>query len=333
MSIHLVLRCAAFAGTLALAHAAGAQGLEPPLVPSAGPPPTAQKAAPFDLTGYWVAVVSEDWRWRMMTPAKGDYASVPLNAAGRKLADQFNPALYGGATDSGALGGGAGRGTPLDLVPIGRYQTSGVIDCRAYGAAGIMRMPTRLHISWADPNTLKIQTDWGEQQRLLHFVPGRPFANALQPAAGPTSGAQPEPASLQGHSVAVWEAAYQVDAPYYRRGGSARGLGGLAAPIPNPQSSDGPGDLAVVTGNLAPGWLRRNGVPYGAQTREIEHYFVFDDPTGARWFDVTTQIIDPEYLTQPFNTSSDFQKEPDGSQWSPHPCKQVVGEPSAGHEE
>ena len=51
-----------------------------------GPPPTARAAAPIDLTGYWVSVVTEDWRWRMVTPQKGDYSSVPLNAAGRQLA-------------------------------------------------------------------------------------------------------------------------------------------------------------------------------------------------------------------------------------------------------
>ena len=45
------------------------------------PPPTPRAMAPIDLTGYWVAVISEDWRWRMVTPAKGDYASIPLNVA------------------------------------------------------------------------------------------------------------------------------------------------------------------------------------------------------------------------------------------------------------
>ena len=40
--------------------------------------------APEDLTGYWVSVVTEDWRFRMVTPAKGDFASVPLNGPGRR---------------------------------------------------------------------------------------------------------------------------------------------------------------------------------------------------------------------------------------------------------
>ena len=115
------------------------------------PPQSAQQAALIDLTGYWVSVVDEDWRFRMMTPPKGDYAQVPLNAAARKIADQFDPELYGGA----------------------RYQTSQIIDCRAYGAAGLMHMPMRLHITWDSPNVLKIETDWGVQTRLIHFTAGQ----------------------------------------------------------------------------------------------------------------------------------------------------------------
>jgi hypothetical protein len=83
------------------------------------------------------------------------------------------------------------------------------------------------------------------------------------------------------------------------------------------------GALVVVTGNLAPGWLRRNGVPYSARTRVTEHYHAFKDPNGSDWFDVTTEVVDPEYLTRPFFTSSDFQRESDDSKWSPHPCKQL----------
>ena len=81
----------------------------------------------------------------------------------------------------------------------------------------------------------------------------------------------------------------------------------------------------MLTTNLSPGWLRRNGVPYGSRTRVIEHYRTFQDPTGAQWFNVTTQVIDPEFLNRPFNTTSDFRKEPDGSKWAPHPCSQVSG--------
>ena len=105
----------------------------------AGAPPSARVAAPVDLTGYWVSVVTEDWRFRMVTPPKGDYASVPLNAEGRRVADTWDASKDG--------------------------------LCDAYGAAGLMRMPGRLHITWEDDSTLKIETDAGQQTRLLRFGP------------------------------------------------------------------------------------------------------------------------------------------------------------------
>lgn len=102
-------------------------------------PPTPQKAAPFDVTGNWVSVVTEDWRWRMLTPKKGDYTSVPLNPEGKKVADTWDP--------DKAAGDG----------------------CKPYGAAGVMRVPGRLRIAWEDESTLRIDTDAGLQTRLLHF--------------------------------------------------------------------------------------------------------------------------------------------------------------------
>ena len=57
------------------------------------PPPAAARAvAPIDLTGYWVAEITEDWRWRMVTPAKGDYQSIPITPAAQKVADAWDPA-------------------------------------------------------------------------------------------------------------------------------------------------------------------------------------------------------------------------------------------------
>jgi len=118
-------------------------------------------AAAIDLTGYWVSVITEDWKFRMVTPNKGIYETLTLNAQGRKVADSWDPA---------------------------RDQATGEA-CRAYGAGNIMRMPTRLHVTWADDTTLKIETDAGTQTRLLHFGPTTP--------AG-------EP-SWQGHSMAEWQ--------------------------------------------------------------------------------------------------------------------------------
>ena len=181
--------------------------------PSSDSPQTAEQAALMDLTGNWVSVIDEDWHVRMITPVKGDYIEVPLNAAARKVASEFNPALYGGAG----------------------YQWSAIIDCRAYGAPALMHMPTRLRISWASPDVLEIQSDWGGQTRLLHFVPGEPYADAQQAAArGQAAGASDAPASLQGYSVAVWQQPYRDNAPAYQReartgSGGAWGHDGCAA--------------------------------------------------------------------------------------------------------
>ncbi len=111
-------------------------------------PTTAQAAAPNDFTGYWVTLVTEDWLYRMVTPAKGDYSAVPLSPAGRRLADTWDPAKDEAAGE----------------------------QCRAYGAPAIMRIPGRAHITWQDDNTLKIEKDSGTQTRLLHF--GATGANA-----------------------------------------------------------------------------------------------------------------------------------------------------------
>src|SRR5437763_430062 len=105
--------------------------------------PTPRGASPIDLTGNWVSIVTEDWRFRMVTPPKGDYASVPLNAAARAVADKWDPAKD--EADGNA--------------------------CKSYGAANIMRTPGRLRISWENDTTLKIETDAGQQTRLLHLGP------------------------------------------------------------------------------------------------------------------------------------------------------------------
>jgi hypothetical protein len=268
----------------------------------AAPPQTGQSTALGDLTGYWVSVVDQDWYFRMITPPKGQYAQVPLNAAARMVADQFDPALYGGTN----------------------YQTSGIIDCRAYGAAGLMHMPTRLHITWASANVLKIETDWGQQTRLINFTPGRLYGDIDQALRSGEVGTSHGPASMQGYSVAVWEQPYRVTASYFQRvPPAARGGGGGLGQSRINEAQSG-GNLAVVTTDLTPGWLRRNGVPYGSRTRLIEHYRTFQDPTGADWIDVTSEVIDPEYLNTPFFTTADFRKEPDGSKWAPHPCKTVA---------
>jgi hypothetical protein len=125
-----------------------------------GPPKTPKAGALYDITGYWVSVVTEDWRFRMVTPPKGDYVGVALNEQGRKLADAWDP------TKDEAAGE----------------------QCRSYGAPSLMRVPGRLHITWQDEETLKIEADAGQQTRVLHF--------ASAEEAGST---------LQGSSKALWE--------------------------------------------------------------------------------------------------------------------------------
>jgi hypothetical protein len=107
----------------------------------AGPAASPRQGAPIDLTGYWVSPIIEDWKYRMVTPAKGVFDAVPLSPEGRKVGESWDPA---------------------------RDEAAGE-QCRAYGAGGIMRLPGRLRISWQDDTTLKVETDTGTQTRLLRF--------------------------------------------------------------------------------------------------------------------------------------------------------------------
>ena len=126
----------AVATMLALTTAAAQRGAAPPNAPA-----SPKAAALFDITGYWVSLVTEDWRYRQFTPAKGDYVAVPVNPQGKKVADAWDPAKDEAAGET----------------------------CKAYGAAGLMRIPTRLHITWQDDNTLKLETDTGTQTRSFPF--------------------------------------------------------------------------------------------------------------------------------------------------------------------
>jgi hypothetical protein len=217
--------------------------------------PVGRKEAPVDLTGLWVSVVTEDWRWRMRTPPKGDYASLPLTPAAIKVAGGWDPAR----------------------------DTAAGEQCRAYGAAAIMRVPGRVRVSWESDTTLKLETEAGSQTRLFHF------------AAPP-----PRAPSWQGTSAADWQFA----------GGRGEQRGNAA----------GGGSLRVMTTNLRPGYLRKNGVPYSANARVTEYFNRVNEPNGDAWIVVTTVVEDPEYLTARFVTSSHFKRVPDGSAWNPTPC-------------
>ena len=133
-------------GMVALTLALG--GLAATAQDSDEAPATPQSGAPIDLTGYWVSVVNEDWRWRMLTPRPGDFESVPLNDEGERVGNEWTREMDG--------------------------------QCEAYGAGGLMRMPGRLNITWQDEETLRIETDAGSQVRMLQFSPGDPGPPSLQ---------------------------------------------------------------------------------------------------------------------------------------------------------
>lgn len=114
---------------------------QPPRGGRGGPPQSPQAMAPIDLAGYWVSVVDEDWRFRMVTPSPGDYQGVPMNAESKKVADAWDPAKDEAAGD----------------------------QCKSYGAPALLRVPEHLHITWQDDRTMRLDTDAGTQTRLFHF--------------------------------------------------------------------------------------------------------------------------------------------------------------------
>jgi hypothetical protein len=246
-----------FAMTVSL-YAQGGRGGPPQ------PPKSPKDGAPADFTGYWVSVVTEDWRWRMVTPIKGDFASVPLTPAGRKLGNEWDPAKDEAAGE----------------------------QCRSYGAAAIMRVPGRVHITWQGDNILKVETDAGTQTRLFHFD------------GKPPEGAKP---SWQGYSAANWERPVR---------GSGLPLAGLGAVREGTRGRS----LEVVTTQLRSGYLRKNGAPYSANAVVNEYYDLSKEPNGDTWFHVTTVVKDPMYLEEPFVTSTDFKKQPDAAGWNPSAC-------------
>ena len=139
-----------------------------------------------------------------------------------------------------------------------------------------------------------MESDAGTQTRLFHF------------GGKPASGLQ---LSWQGYSTAAWE-------------GITRGPGEPDfLPIAlNPREGMRGQSLEVTTTHLRPGYLRKNGVPYSARTTLKEYFDVRTERNGETWFVVTTIVEDPEYLTTPFVTTTDFKKQPDATGWNPTAC-------------
>jgi hypothetical protein len=224
-----------------------------------GAPPTGKGSAPFDMTGYWVSVVGEDWRWRMF-PAKGDYGAAPLNGEARRVADSWDPAKDAAAGE----------------------------QCKGYAAPVIMRVPGRLHVTWQDDQTLKMETDAGSQTRVFYF--GNPTATLAE--------------GWQGVSKAEWDP------------GNA-GAGGLFGPPP----AAGPaGSLKIVTTKMRPGYMTRNGAPYSANATLTEYYDLIKEKNGVEYLLLTSVLEDPAYLTQPMWTAVHFKKQKDAAGWNPVAC-------------
>ncbi len=262
------------------------------------PPPRAPRAAaPIDLTGYWVSIVTQDWRWRMVTPGKGDYQGVQMTPAARKVADAWDPA---------------------------RDEAAGE-QCKSYGAPALMSVPGRLHITWQDDNTLKVDTDAGQQTRLLRFGTGPAsavpaagpatepgfFGSQQTPGQSPAQAAAAAPRSWQGVSQAQWLTP-RPNAPLQLRPADR------VAETPPVRPTGG--SLRVVTTNLRAGYLRKNGVPYSENAVVTEHWDLYKRPNGEEWLTITTQLDDPQFLTNPRLTAPVFKKERDASKWDPTPC-------------
>jgi hypothetical protein len=208
--------------------------------------PAGRATAPIDLTGTWVSVAFEDWKFRMVTADPGVFDGIPLNAEGRRIGEAWDPAADEAAGDA----------------------------CKAYGAPAIMRMPGRFRIRWEDDTTLKIDTDQGEQTRLLRFAEASPGAP-----------------SRQGRSSAEW----------------------LRAP-------GGGGSLKVTTNDLLPGYMRKNGAPYSAQTEMTEYFDVHTLPNGDVYLTITTRVTDPVYFSGPDLKSTDLRRLPGDDGWAPTAC-------------
>jgi hypothetical protein len=220
-------------------------------------PQNARSAAPVDLTGYWITVVTEDWRYRMVTPARGDHPSVPLNAAGNALANTWDPAKDEAAGE----------------------------QCRAYGAAGVMRLPGRIHITWQDDATLKIETEEGTQTRLSS---SRHNAPTLRPRG-------------KGESSAQWELA--------GGGRAGRGAGPRPAAISKSKREDAPGSAAEERRALR----RQRGPDRVFQEQSGQ--------SGDSWLILTSIVDDPQYLTGPFIRSTHYKRLPDNNiAWEAEPC-------------
>jgi hypothetical protein len=259
-ALRLSLLCGlAMAGSVTLVAAADAQARR-----DAQParPTTGRSGAPIDITGHWVSLITDDWVYRMITPAKGDVSYVPLNPEGRRIAEAWDPA---------------------------RDEAAGE-QCKGYAAPAIMRLPSRVEITWQDDNTLKLDIDTGMQTRLFHFDQREP------------EGAR----SWQGWSAAAWQFSGTTEQFY----AGPTSLGEIKRA----------GSLRVDTTNLRAGYLRKNGVPFSENAFMTEYYSLIVEEDGNQYLVIQTFVADPRYLTGHFVRTLQFKREPNGSKRNPVPC-------------
>jgi hypothetical protein len=202
-------------------------------------PPTARATAPIDLTGNWVSIITEDWRWRMVTPAKGDYASVPITAEAKRIADAWNPAKD----------------------QSGRRAMQVVRRCGNHASAN---PPSES----AGSMTTSLKWKPMRARRRVCFVSERPNHLRVFPPGRDTrsqSGKLPE-------------------------------AGGPAPEARAARSKPTFGDLKVVYHAHAPGYLRKNGIPYSADAVLTEYWDVNREPNGDLWLVVTSLVDDPKWI-------------------------------------
>ena len=258
-----------------------------PASPQSPAPATPQAAAPIDITGYWVSLVTEDWRYRMLNAPKGDYYSIPLNAEGKRVADTWDPAKD---------------------IAAGK-------QCMSYGAPNIMRQPARLHITWVPTTTTRAQN--GDRRRKTDpvvFV----WTGAVVRPSHPCR-ELPWPCGRRRNRSAPTLRRSRRKIPTRRDSATP------AWPRPRRRRTRGSlgGTLKVVTTHIKPGYLRNNGVPFSANAVLTEYYDVHK--RGNDEYLVQTQIVeDPKYLNAPWVVSSHYRREPDGSKWDPEPCELVL---------
>jgi hypothetical protein len=166
-----------------------------------------------------------------------------------------------------------------------------------------MRQPTRLHVTWQDDNTLKLEADFGTQTRLFHFGPAAnpgtlDFTNATYVPSRVVNVEAPPgtPPTRQGHSIATWTV------------------------VPASGNVEAGGSLTVVTTHLTPGYYWQNGMPYTGNATLTEYFRVMELPDRSQWIRLTQVVDDPGYLRQPWVVNYAFKKLPDGTSWNPTPC-------------